>query len=57
MPLLAWVVNVLPWGLRPWPIAISLMFWLALWSLIALVRRARLPADVADMAPEIDIVG
>lgn len=57
VPLLAWVVNALPWGLRPWPTAISLMLWLAFWASIALVRRARLPADVADMAPEIDIVG
>lgn len=57
VPLLAWVVNALPWGLRPWPIAVSLMIWLILWSTIALLRRARLPVGVADMAPAIDIPG
>lgn len=48
-PLLALLLDRLPWGIRPWPIALTLMIWIALWCGVALVRRAFLPAGIAEV--------
>ncbi|MFN8500886.1 DUF1616 domain-containing protein [Kouleothrix sp.] len=47
-PLLALLLDQLPWGIQPWPIAITLMIWITLWCAVALLRRAWLPAGIAD---------
>ncbi|WP_240695713.1 DUF1616 domain-containing protein [Candidatus Chloroploca sp. Khr17] len=43
--LLALLLDRLPWGIRPWPIAISLAATILLFAGVALVRRRRLGAD------------
>lgn len=41
LPLISLALNALPWGLRPWPIALSLFAVTTLFSLLALARRWR----------------
>lgn len=55
IPALALVLNALPWGIRPWPIAISLSIWILLLCGIALVRRAWSPPGQTFMPPAIEI--
>lgn len=51
VPLLALLLDRLPWGIRPWPIAMTLMIWVTLWSGTALLRRAIVPLGEADAPP------
>ncbi len=39
LPLLVLIINMLPWGIRPWPMALSLSVWLMVLSGIAALRR------------------
>lgn len=45
IPLLALLLDRLPWGLRPLPIALGLMLWTLFFVLVALVRRALAPPE------------
>ncbi|KAB8139839.1 DUF1616 domain-containing protein [Chloroflexia bacterium SDU3-3] len=47
VPLLALLLNALPWGIRPLPITLALAATVGLLALAALVRRARWPVQVA----------
>ena len=53
IPVLALILDRLPWGLRLWPILLGEMVSILLFRTIALWRRARLPAAAA-YAPEMD---
>lgn len=44
-PVLALVLNALPWGLRLWPVVIGELSSIALFSALAAWRRSQLPAD------------
>jgi uncharacterized membrane protein len=57
LPALALLLNALPWGLRPWPIAIALMLWIGLCGWVALLRRGLAPAGAADTAPALNPAG
>jgi uncharacterized membrane protein len=58
LPILALVLNVLPWGIRPWPIVISLALWLLLLCGIGLWRRRALALeDQAYAPPVVDVAG
>lgn len=58
LPLLALVLDALPWGIRPGPIAISLAVWIVGWDSVALVRRWQLtPAGLADVAAPPNVGG
>lgn len=39
VPILALFLSLLPWGIRPWPIALSLSIWILVVGSIAMVRR------------------
>lgn len=39
LPVLALLLDALPWGIRPWPMAMSLSFWILLLCGLALWRR------------------
>ncbi len=47
VPLLALFLNFMPWGIRPWPITLSLSVWLLVTAGIAAVRRKRLSGNAA----------
>lgn len=51
LPLLALVLDLLPWGIRLWPMTIALACWLGGWTLIAALRRAYLLRSDAAMVP------
>lgn len=51
IPLLALLLDKLPWGIRPWPIMITLACWTVLLSGVALARRAALPPEQAVAMP------
>lgn len=53
VPLLALALNFTPWGIKPWPISLSLSLWLLVTSLIAGVRRGRLlrSSELTVMTP------
>lgn len=57
LPLLALALDALPWGLRPWPIAATLALWIVFWSVAALLRRALLPASLAEVPQGPNLVG
>lgn len=52
---LALVLGTGVWGIRPESIALSLDLWLVLFSAIAIVRRARLAALVAEHHPWMEV--
>jgi uncharacterized membrane protein len=47
LPLLALVLDQLPWGLRPWPMAASLSAWAGLCTMVAVLRRLLRAPDAA----------
>jgi uncharacterized membrane protein len=49
VPLLAITLNVLPWGIHPWPIAIALVIWILAFCGVALRRRRTFIS--ADLVP------
>lgn len=51
VPVLAYILDKLPWGLRLWPIVIGQMLSILLFTAIAISRRARLPAAEAYVPP------
>lgn len=51
IPLLALLLDKLPWGIRPLPIAISLAGWIVVLCGVAAWRRARIPAHIAHGPP------
>lgn len=51
LPLLALLLDKLPWGIRPWPIACGLAVWIGVLSAVALWRRALLPSSEATAPP------
>lgn len=52
LPLLALLLDRLPWGIRHWPMVIALGGWIMLWAVVAAVRRhLLLPADQAALPP------
>jgi uncharacterized membrane protein len=53
LPVLALVLNVLPWGIRLWPIVLTLSLWLLLLSGIALWRRRGAASGAAYVPPTI----
>lgn len=58
LALLAVVLNGLPWGITPWPIAISLSIWIMLCCSIALWRRQKLiPSGQAYTPPMVVLSG
>jgi uncharacterized membrane protein len=58
LPLLALILDALPWGIRPQPMVFALTLWLALWGALAAVRRYRLSAaDAAVLPPRISLRG
>lgn len=51
LPLLALLLDALPWGIRPWPMALALTAWIGGGAGVALVQRWRLsPPEVARRA-------
>lgn len=58
IPIIALLLDSTPWGLRLWPVVISEVSTILLFSLVALVRRARLPgAERFLLSIEIDMKG
>jgi uncharacterized membrane protein len=58
VPVLALVLNALPWGIRPWPISLSLSLWILSLCAIAMARRRMLdPSGVADPVIAVDLPG
>lgn len=55
MPILAIILDRLPWGIRPWPMAVSLSIWIILCCGIALGRRYALlaAAPLSILAPKL----
>jgi uncharacterized membrane protein len=53
LPLLALVIDALPWGLRPMPITISLACFVVVASLVGIARRALLRPAEAALPPAI----
>jgi uncharacterized membrane protein len=51
IPVLALLLDKLPWGIRPWPIAIALAIWIVLCCGIALFRRTLMPVAKAYTPP------
>src|SRR6266545_1760907 len=52
LPLLALVLSALPWGIRPWPMVLSLSFWVVLLCTIAIWRRrASVGSGAAGLPP------
>lgn len=53
IPLAALLLDNLPWGIRPWPIALLFMAWILSGCLIIVLRRtALLPAGKAFVPPD-----
>jgi uncharacterized membrane protein len=50
LPVLALVLNALPWGLQPWPMTLALSVWIALLCAVAVGRRWALARSVAIAA-------
>lgn len=58
IPPLALLLDQFPWGIRLWPIALSLAGTILVFSLAAIVRRLRLPAEERFIpAIEMDLKG
>ena len=58
LPILALIINALPWGIRPWPMVISLSIWVLSFCGIGLWRRRSLVLhDQAYLPPEIHLMG
>jgi uncharacterized membrane protein len=58
IPIIALLLDSTPWGLRLWPVVISEASTILLFSLAALVRRARLPrTERFLLSMEIDLKG
>jgi uncharacterized membrane protein len=58
LPVIALVLNALTWGIRPWPIALSLSLWILLLCSTALWRRRALASSgPVYMPPAIDGLG
>lgn len=56
LPLLALLLDLLSWGIRPRPMALALGGWIVLWSSIAAVRRhVLLPADTPAVPPQLSL--
>ncbi|HEY0737074.1 MAG TPA: DUF1616 domain-containing protein, partial [Herpetosiphonaceae bacterium] len=56
VPLLALALDLLPWGIRLWPMTIALAVWIGIWTLIATVRRAYLlRSGTAMVSPAADL--
>jgi uncharacterized membrane protein len=52
LPLLALVLSALPWGIRPWPMVLSLSLWVVLLCAIAIWRRwASVGSGAAGLPP------
>lgn len=51
VPLLALALDLLPWGIRLWPMTIALAGWIGGWTLIAAFRRAFLVRSGTAMLP------
>lgn len=51
VPLLALALDLLPWGIRVWPMTIALAAWISVWTLIAAFRRAYLVRSGNAMVP------
>ncbi|HEY0607709.1 MAG TPA: DUF1616 domain-containing protein [Herpetosiphonaceae bacterium] len=51
VPLLALALDLLPWGIRLWPMTIALAGWIGGWTLIATFRRACLLRSGTAMLP------
>lgn len=51
LPFLALLLDRLPWGIRPWPIAISLMVWIIGVAAVALLRRQRAGPEAMRLPP------
>lgn len=51
VPLLALALDLLPWGIRLWPMTIALAGWIGTWTLIAAFRRACLVRSGTAMLP------
>lgn len=54
IPILALLLDRLPWGLRPLPIVLAMASFILVASCVALVRRMALPADVVAVPPAIE---
>lgn len=52
LPLLALLLDTLPWGLRPWPMAASLSAWVGACALATVLRGALSPPGAEDAEPE-----
>jgi uncharacterized membrane protein len=58
IPLLALLLDGLPWGIRPWPIAIGLSIWMWLCCGVAALRRWLLiRSGLAYAPPSVDLAG
>ena len=58
VPLLALALDLLPWGIRLWPMTIALAAWIGVWTLIAAFRRAcLLRSDDAMLPPAAELPG
>jgi uncharacterized membrane protein len=56
IPVLALALNALPWGIRPWPIAIAIALWNLVFGGIATFQHYRLPPpDESYVSPKIDL--
>lgn len=55
LPVLALILDVLPWGIRAQPMVIALVVWLTLWSVIAVARRWLSSANEVTLPPRLSL--
>lgn len=53
LPLIALVLNALPWGIRLWPMVIALLIVIVVLCLVAAIRRSLLTADQIARPPAV----
>lgn len=51
VPILGFLLNYTPWGIRPYPVLLALLAFTAVMSAVALYRRARIPAGLRYKKP------
>lgn len=51
------LLDLLPWGIRPWPIALGIALWCVLMCGIVIWRRALLPTDAVPVAAAGGLLG
>lgn len=55
IPVLALLLSITPWGIRPWPVTLALVLWTFLLCIAGLIRRSSaISSDLTDLHTAID---